>query len=103
MTTYSHDPNAVLDYGVDWRALTNGTGGTDWLEEGETITASTWTLPDGITVDPANPALDDATESTTTIWLTGGTAGQTYRVTNHITTSAGREDDRSIFLRVIDR
>lgn len=87
----AHDPNAKLDYAIDWSA---------WLQSGETINASTWTVPEGIT--EATPASSE-TDGVATIWLTGGTVGQNYAVTNHITTSMGREDDRSLHLRVIER
>ena len=87
----AHDPQAKLDYAVDWSA---------WLQSGETISASTWTVPAGITEATPEPS---NTATVATIWLTGGTAGQLYTVTNHITTSMGREDDRSLFLRVIER
>ena len=86
-----HDPDAVLDYAVDWTA---------WLSDGETITASTWTVPDGITETTPAPSF---TDTAATIWLTGGTVGQSYSVTNHITTSQGRQDDRSLNIRVANR
>lgn len=82
------DPNAKLDYGFDWSA---------WLD-GDTISASSWTVPTGLTqsVSPA-PSFS---ATTTTIWLEGGTAGEKYSVSNHITTTAGRQDDRTIVVSV---
>ena len=35
--------------------------------------------------------------------VAGGIAGRIYRVTNHVTTASGREDSRSIMLRVEKR
>lgn len=87
--SYLKDADAVLDWQVDWSA---------WLVEDETITASSWTVPDGIEEDSTS---NDTT--TATIWLSGGTAGTTYTVTNHITTSDGRQDDRSLKIRVTER
>ena len=82
------DPNAILDYEWDW---------TSWLGTTETISASV-ILPDpGITVDS-----DTFASKTATVWLSGGTSGITYAVTNHITTSLGREDDRTIFITCQD-
>lgn len=83
---YIKDPNAKLDYGFDWSA---------WLVT-DTITASTWV------VSPAGPTLSGATFSPTktTIWVDGGTADTKYRLTNHITTTAGRIDDRSFNLKI---
>jgi hypothetical protein len=36
----------------------------------------------------------------TTVWLTGGTAGQSYVVANHIMTSQGRQDQRTFTVYV---
>lgn len=82
-----HDPNEVKDYTLNW--------GTNRLDAGETITTSTWTVPSGITKDS-----DTDTDTTTTIWLSGGTAGVSYRLTNHVVTSQGREYDWSITVLV---
>lgn len=82
------DPDAVLDYGLDWTA---------WLD-GDTISTSTWTVPEGITKDS-----DTKDTTTTTIWLSGGTDGSSYELTNHIVTAAGREDDRSITITMRER
>lgn len=89
MASYIKDPDAVLDYGFDW---------SDWLQAAETITASSWTVPTGITSTG-----DTFGDKATTIWLAAGTAGEEYKVTNHIVTSAGREDDRSHTIKVKDR
>ncbi len=85
---FRKDPQAILDYVIDW---------SDWLD-GDTITASTWTAPTGITVDS-----DSHTTTATTVWLSGGTLGETYSLVNHITTAAGREDDRTIKIKVVSK
>lgn len=82
---FTKDPQAVLDYVIDW---------SDWLD-GDTITASQWTVPDGIEKDS-----DTHTTTAATIWLSGGTLGETYSVVNHITTVAGRENDQTIRIKV---
>lgn len=81
------DSAAVLDYGVDWSA---------WLGT-DTIATSTWTVPTGLTVD-------SETETTTlaTVWLSGGTTGTTYTLVNRITTAAGRQDERTLTITVVD-
>jgi len=86
--TFTKDPNAVLDYAIDW---------TRWLA-GDQITTSEWLLPAGLT-----KIADTKTASSTTVWLSGGTAGQSYIVTNRITTSGGRTEDRSFTIRVEER
>lgn len=88
ISEYTKDPAAVLDYGIDWSA---------WLDT-DAISTSTWTVPSGITQDSST---SDTT--TTTVWLSGGTVGQSYLVTNRITTTAGRTDERTIRIVVADR
>jgi hypothetical protein len=87
-----HDPNAVLDYPVDWSA---------WLPDGDTIVDVTVTVPDDITLT-GDPEISP--EGTIVVaWLAGGTADVKYDVTYHIVTAQGREDDRSITLVVRER
>ncbi len=83
------DPSAVLDYAFDW---------TEWLATVETITDHTITADTGITVDSST---EDAGK--VTVWLSGGTAGINYKVACLITTSAGRTDERTIWIKVVDR
>ena len=83
------DPSAVLDYLFDW---------SGWLASGETIDTHTITVDTGLTKD-------SSTESggKVTVWLSGGTAGINYKVACKITTSAGRTDERTLWIRVVDR
>ncbi|HZT29229.1 MAG TPA: hypothetical protein VFA33_05065 [Bryobacteraceae bacterium] len=86
MMTFTKDPNAVLDYSVDW---------SKWLA-GDQIEESTWSVSDSAL------AVSDETNSATqaTAWLSGGAVGQSYTVTNKITTAAGRIDERSFIVQV---
>ncbi|MBI4910310.1 MAG: hypothetical protein HY820_42225 [Acidobacteria bacterium] len=86
--TFTKDPNAVLDYTIDW---------TRWLA-GDQIATSEWLVPSGLT-----KMADSKTASSATVWLSGGTAGQSYTVTNRIMTSAGRTEDRSFIAKVEER
>lgn len=88
------DPDEVLDYEIDWstRLVGNTTGSND------VIVTSTWTVPTGITMDDEN--FDD---TSTVIWLSGGTEGQTYEFLNRITTRDGRTLDQSVKLPVKSR
>jgi len=86
--TFAKDPDAVLDYAVDW---------SRWLA-GDEIATSEWTVPSGIT-----KVSDSKTTTKTTVWLSGGTAGQFYTVTNRITTTGGRTEERSFTIRVEER
>lgn len=77
------DPNAVLDYSIDW---------SDWLDT-DTISTSTWTVPTGLT-----KGTDTTSTTVTTVWLSGGTAGTTYEILNRITTAGGRTQDKTVKL-----
>jgi hypothetical protein len=83
------DPSAVLDWMFDW---------TDWLASGETIISHTITVDTGITNDSSTE--DDGK---VTVWLSGGTAGENYKVACLIVTSAGRTDERTIWIKVTNR
>lgn len=82
---FNKDPDARKDYGFDW---------TDWLD-GDTISASSWTVPSGIT-----NYSESNTTTGTTIWLSGGTQGEDYIVTNQITTAGGVIEQRSLKIQV---
>lgn len=94
--TFCHDPQAVLPYAIDWTTwLTdeNTGGGTD------TITSATWSAdPVGLTLED-----DSLAGAKATVWISGGAQDSFYRVTCHIVTSAGREDDRTIRVLVTNR
>lgn len=86
---YIKDPGAILDYSFDW---------TDWLGTNETITATSWTVPAGLTkVSEAFSAY------VSTCRISGGTAGTGYTVTCQITTNEGEIDRRSLLLTVENR
>lgn len=99
-TTFVKDPDAVLDYKFDWKALTNGNGSSDWLQSGETLSAHTIDADTGITVDSS--ALSD-TNTSVTVWLSGGTAGTDYAVRCEVDTSASRTDERTMMVAVRER
>ena len=88
------DPDAVLDYTVDWAA--------DYLAPGELLAQSDWNVvPD----EEGGVALagSDFDAATSTVKAAGGVAGHVYSLVNRITTSAGRIDERSIVIRVEKR
>lgn len=84
------DPDAVLDYAWDW---------TEWLaDSSDTISSATVTVSSGITKDTSS-----ASSTAVVVWLSGGTAGQKYTATCHITTTGGRQDDRTLTIPVKQR
>jgi len=88
------DPEAVLDYSIDW--------GAEYLAVGELLAQSEWSVvpdePNGVSV--AGSSFDASTSAVT---AAGGIAGRLYRLVNQITTGSGRVDERSIVIRVENR
>ncbi|HVL29325.1 MAG TPA: hypothetical protein VM326_01240 [Sphingomicrobium sp.] len=87
------DPEAVLDYAVDW--------GAEYLS-GDALAQSEWSVsPD----EPGGAAIAGSSFDllVATVQVAGGAPGKIYRITNHVTTVSGREDSRSILLRVEKR
>ena len=81
-------PGAVLDYVHDISAEL----GTD------TISTSTWALDSGITKDS-----DTTTTTAATAWISGGTLGRTYSLTNTLITTDGRTHVKTFYLRIQDQ
>ena len=87
------DPGAILDYAVDW--------GAEYLDS-DAIAASGWEVAPveagGVSV--VGSAFDF---KISTVTANGGVPGHQYRLTNHVVMASGREDERSIVLRVEQR
>jgi hypothetical protein len=98
------DPQAILDYYWDW---------ADWLKPGETIVSLTVQLVGGLTLALGKPAPAIVVGVTSEgllvpnaavcAWLADGTLDVEALATCHITTSAGREDDRTFKLHIVER
>ena len=84
------DPQAILDYSLDWGP---------WLD-GDTIATSNWVVESPLVIESASEVF---TATTTTLFISGGDAGQSYSITNTITTAAGRTDERTLDLRIRNR
>lgn len=85
--SFVKDPSAVLDYYLDW---------TPWLA-GDTIVTSAWVTTGTVTLRDAA-----VVGSVTLIWVEGGLAGELVDLTNHIVTTGGREDERTLRLILRD-
>lgn len=84
------DPDSTVDFGVDW---------TDYLaNNNDALAGSTWVVPAGL-----EEVSSSFTEDHAFVWLSGGTVGSTYTVTNRITTAGGRTEDESIFVMIEER
>ena len=93
MTLLLKDPEAALDYAVDW--------GADYLA-GETLAESDWRVTP---VEAGGIAVVESRfdEATATVTAAGGVSGHLYQLTNHVLLSSGRTDSRSIVLRIEKR
>lgn len=89
--TYPLDPDANLDYTQDWSAWLTGYGG-------DTIASATATVTGGAAT--ISSVTNDAT--TVTYWVSGAGVGRLL-VTVHVTTTGGREDDRTDVFNVLER
>lgn len=82
------DPDEVLDYNVDW---------TNRLQTGETLVDSTFSVVTGTVVIDSEGFTPEGIAS---VWLSGGTVGEVNEVLNHVTTSQGREYEKTGKLRI---
>lgn len=93
MSYFLKDPQSRVDYAISW---------AEGYLDGQAIAASAWAVSPaeagGIAVDEAN---FDAGRAAAT--LSGGIVGHVYRVSNRVTLSDGRFDERAILLRVEQR
>jgi hypothetical protein len=93
MTLLLKDPDAVLDYSVDW--------GAEYLL-GDLISNSQWTVEPqedgGVTI-----VGNDFDASTAVVKAAGGQPGRLYRLVNQVLMQSGRVDSRSVTLRVEKR
>ena len=93
MSLLLKDPDAVLDYSIDW--------GAEYLGD-DLLAESEWTAspdePGGVAVVGGQ---FDAT--TSSVKVGGGVPGRVYRLANQVVTASGRTDARSIVVRVEKR
>lgn len=90
MTVFLKDPDATIDYMVDW--------GSGYLEPGETIQSSGWSVkPTGEIVLGVASLSGTAAK----VFVSGGVAGKVYQLGNQIVTTGGRTDERSLVIRVV--
>jgi hypothetical protein len=89
MTTFLKDPNEELDYGFDW---------SSWLASGESIATYSLSAEAGITL-----GTNSVNAGIITYWLSGGTEGETYKITCQVETNEGRIGERTMRIRVLER
>jgi hypothetical protein len=85
---FEKDPDSTTDFAFDWSADLDG----------DTLSTSVFLLPDGLTqvsviMEPTRTA----------IFVSGGSCGAIYRITNRVTTSGGRSWDKTIYIKVTEQ
>ena len=88
MPVIAKDPNATLDYIFDW---------SSWLAEDDEINAY------DVTVSGVDLVRTQQLTGQIVVWLSGGSVGQTAIARCQVTTVAGRTDDRTIRLNIVER
>lgn len=86
MTPFIQDPQAKLDYPLDWSERLAG----DTISTSQFVADSGFLIESDAILDPSN----------TVVWLSGGTRNKRYAVTNHILTVGGRDDEWTIYVLV---
>ena len=94
MNYYLKDPGASIDYSFDWSA--------GYLANGQTVSASVWSVSP-LETSGVSVLGTFATGLQTSAQVAGGVTGRVYRLTNRVTFSDGRSDERSLTVRVEDR
>jgi hypothetical protein len=94
MTLLLKDPEAVLDYAIDW--------GAQYLDQGDLLAESSWSVEPDET-DGVSVVDNSFGDSISTVQAAGGIPGRLYRLANRVVTQSGRTDERSITLRVEKR
>jgi hypothetical protein len=102
------DPDATLDIEWDFAPKTNGQrrARSDYLETGETIASITVTASANLTIADGTgtlPAPAIAGGNRVVAWVVQPSTVEVHYATCSIVTSAGREDDRTIEIRVREK
>lgn len=96
MSIFPKDPASTIDFSINW---------ADWLVEGETISAASWSAEPGASGSPDDLQLtsENTAGAVTSVFVAGGETGARHRLTCSIETNAGRTADRSLTLRIMEQ
>lgn len=88
-------PIEVKDYPIDY---------TDWLDSGDVLVDATATVVCLTTPSNTSLTVTNITLSPTavSVWLSGGTNGERYKVSVNATTQGGRLDQSEFLVKVKD-
>ena len=96
LKTYTQQPADHLDYDFDY---------SSWLSQGDEIISAVFAIESLGGGTPTTPMVIDSEviqPTFTKVWLSGGLAGDVYKVTCTITTSRGRIKQNEIKIRIKD-
>lgn len=85
-------PNETLDYPFDWLPGLPPAP----LAPSETVSSASFTVDTGVTI-----IAQSYTTTNATVWLAGGTLGETYNVVCAVITNQGRTLDQTMLLKII--
>ncbi len=85
------DPDAVIDYNIDWAEWLAQVGGTD------TIASSAW-----LVINATNSSESNTVDSTQ-IFISAALPGKVVTMRNRITTAGGRTEDRTLRAEVREK
>ncbi len=88
------DPAAQLTYVLDW---------SDWMPQGDSLSTATFAVSTIAGASNVTIVSSGVSGDTAYVQLSGGSAGNTYTVTNTITTTNGSTDARRFKLKVGNR
>lgn len=91
---FEKDPDSVLDYSIDWSL---------WLADGVEVDMSSWVIEENTDASPLSINSDQNTASATTVYLSGGKAGEDYCVINTIETSVGTTQEQTLIIRIEEK
>ena len=96
LAKYEKQPAEVKDYDIDY---------SEWLGPVADTVASTTAIVTSVTETVPTLEIDSIMETSTTVklWISGGTAGVSYKVTVQMTTTGGRLDESELVFKVKDR
>lgn len=89
------DPDEHLDYGLDWSDVMRN--------DEDTIESSDWSVAGADDALGISPASFDEGAHVTALWLSGGTVGETYLLTNTIVTAGGRVYERTAEITIREK
>jgi len=104
-TLEAKDPSDKKDYAINWADVLTAEGET-------TIASSTWgdgspadSVPSGLTIENTSPYVPYISGTRCIVWVSGGTAGTRYSLTNTIVTAGAipRTHQRTIIIPCVQR